>query len=158
MPRLAGVRVCAAPAAVPGRLALYILVLDDNRDAADSLAALLRLLGHEVRVAYDGNHTLALASIRPPRVVFLDLSMPRLDGYTLARELRQLPQMRAATLICLSGLTEEAVRRRAKDAGFDHHLAKPANPTEIDRILRHIEANNVKESAKPPEGAAGISP
>jgi PAS domain S-box-containing protein len=114
---------------------LRVLVVDDNQDAADSLALLLQLAGQEVRVAYDGQAALALAPEFRPAMAFLDIGMPGMDGYEVGRRLRQLPGMEALVLVALTGWGQEEDRRRSKEAGFDHHLVKPAEADELNRLL-----------------------
>jgi CheY-like chemotaxis protein len=112
-----------------------VLVADDNRDAADSLARILALLGHEVRVAYDGAAAIALAREFHPRAAILDIGMPGMNGYEAAGRLRGALG-RAVTLIAATGWGQESDRRRAVQAGFDHHLTKPVDPDALDDILR----------------------
>jgi CheY-like chemotaxis protein len=112
-----------------------LLVVDDNKDAALSLATLLQLQGHEVRVAHDGSSALAAASSFLPKMVFLDLGMPDMDGYEVARRMRQQPGMEAVVLAALTGWGQEEDRRRTLAAGFDHHLVKPPEPMVLERLL-----------------------
>jgi signal transduction histidine kinase len=112
-----------------------LLVVDDNRDAADSLATLLRLLGHEVRVAHDGPAALALAKDYRPEVVFLDIGMPGMDGYQVARRLRRQPGLEGVRLAALTGWGQPEDRRRSAEAGFDHHLVKPVEPSALQQLL-----------------------
>jgi PAS domain S-box-containing protein len=116
----------------PGR---RLLIADDNRDAADSLAWLLRLRGHEVRVAHDGPAALELAEDFRPEVAFLDIGMPGMDGYTVARRLRQLPVLEKIRLAALTGWGQAEDRRRSAEAGFDHHLVKPVELEDLERVL-----------------------
>jgi CheY-like chemotaxis protein len=129
----------AAPPA-DGRPAprLRVLVAEDNHDAADSLALLVRLWGHEVRVAYDGASALTLASAYRPDVVLLDLAMPRLDGYAVARQLRERAEFRATRLVAVTGYADEAHRARSKEEGFDEFLVKPVEPATLHALLRNI--------------------
>jgi CheY-like chemotaxis protein len=115
-----------------------VLVVDDNRDAADSLAALLRLQGHEVRVAHGGPAALELAKDYRPELVFLDIGMPRMDGYEVARRLRQQPGLGDVCLVALTGWGQEEDRRRGKEAGFDYHLTKPAEPAVVQQLLASL--------------------
>src|SRR5262245_19418383 len=101
-----------------------ILVVDDNADAAESLAVLLRLRGHEVQVALGGNEALEMADANMPELLFLDIGMPDIDGYEVARRLRSRFNS-AMTLVALTGWGTEQDRRRSRDAGFNHHLTKP---------------------------------
>jgi CheY-like chemotaxis protein/two-component sensor histidine kinase len=112
-----------------------ILVVDDNKDAADVLAMLLKMEGHRVHVAYDGHSALQCAQREKPAVMVLDLGLPGMDGYELARHLRGHPQTTSATLIALSGYGQDEDRRRAREAGFDHHLVKPVDPQELGNVL-----------------------
>jgi CheY-like chemotaxis protein len=112
-----------------------ILVTDDNRDAAQSLALMLELDGHEVRTAYDGIEALEVAEVFRPEIILLDVGMPRLDGYETARRLRQQPWGSALRLIALTGWGQEKDKSKAKEAGFDHHLVKPVDPEVLQRLL-----------------------
>jgi CheY-like chemotaxis protein len=110
------------------------LVVDDNVDGAESLATLLKLLGHEVHVAHDGPAALlATADVRP-EVVFLDIGLPGMDGYEVARRLRR-PGRSEALLVALTGYGQEEDRRRSREAGFDHHLVKPVDPAVLEDLL-----------------------
>ena len=125
----------APPAALPGAVRRRVLVVDDNRDAADTLAGLLRLEAHEVTVAYDGAEALALAPRLLPEVVFLDLGMPGMDGYETVRRLRRLPGAQGARYVALTGWGQEEVRRRAAEAGFDHHMVKPPDLGALQAVM-----------------------
>ncbi len=133
LPAGAPVEAAAAPVAP-----LRILIADDNADAADSLDALLRLGGHETRIAYDGAGALALAESFLPDLAFLDLGMPVMDGLETARRLRALPVTRHVTLVALTGWGAQDDRARASAAGFDHHLLKPAVPAEVQALLARV--------------------
>ena len=112
-----------------------VLVVDDNRDAADSLAQLLELMGAEVRVAYSGKGALeALASDRAA-LVFLDIGMPEMDGYEVARRIRADGDARDTRLVALTGWGQEKDRRVSRAAGFDHHLTKPPDAGELRELL-----------------------
>jgi PAS domain S-box-containing protein len=122
------------PAAVP--LRRRILVVDDNVDAANSLARLLkRVYGQEVRVAHDGPGALRLAGEFRPEFVLLDIGMPGMDGYEVARRMRERGDLGGARLIALTGWGQEADRLRSRDAGFAHHLVKPVDPEVLCRLL-----------------------
>jgi PAS domain S-box-containing protein len=112
-----------------------VLVVDDNHDAATSLTTLLESLGHEARAAFDGHQALAMATEQAPEVVVLDIGMPGLDGYEVARRLRRIPRVCDAVLIALTGWGQDADRRASRDAGFDHHLVKPADLDELQRLV-----------------------
>ncbi|HYE85315.1 MAG TPA: ATP-binding protein [Vicinamibacterales bacterium] len=115
-----------------------ILVVDDNADAAESLAALLTIGGHETRMAYDGPEALQQAERFHPDVVFLDIGMPTLDGHETARIIRQQPWGKTMVLVALTGWGQSEDRRRSKDAGFNHHLVKPADPTVVEKLLASL--------------------
>ncbi|MBX3621736.1 MAG: response regulator [Rhizobacter sp.] len=112
-----------------------MLVVDDNADAAESMASMLELLGHEVRAAFDGPQALQEAERFQPEIVLLDIGMPGMDGFTLARLLRQQPWARAATLVAVTGWARDADRAATQQAGFDHHLSKPID---FDALLALI--------------------
>jgi CheY-like chemotaxis protein len=116
-------------------MAHRILVADDNKDAAATLALLLKLLGHETRVANDGVEALEVAGQFRPDVVLLDIGMPKLNGYDTARRLRQESWGRELLLVALTGWGQEGDRLKSSSAGFDLHLVKPVNVAEIQRLL-----------------------
>ncbi|HEX6412641.1 MAG TPA: response regulator, partial [Burkholderiales bacterium] len=116
-----------------------VLVADDNRDAADSLQRVLVLYGHDVRVAYDGVSAMQIGREFRPRVAVLDIGMPGTDGYTVAREIRK-QHGREVTIVALTGWGQEADRRRAIEAGFDHHLVKPVDPDALNVLLAQTGA------------------
>jgi CheY-like chemotaxis protein len=103
-----------------------VLVVDDNEDAADSLATLLGVMGYSVRVAYDGPEAIAAADEFHPAVALLDIGLPRLSGYDIARHIRDR-QGNAVLLVAITGWGQDDDRRRAREAGFDHHFTKPAD-------------------------------
>ncbi len=112
-----------------------VLVADDNADAAGSLALMLQLMGHEVRTAHDGLEALDVAAEFRPDLVLLDIGMPRLNGYDAARRLRQEEWGRGVVLVALTGWGQEEDKRRSREAGFDHHLVKPVEPTALGELL-----------------------
>ena len=112
-----------------------ILVADDNRDAADSLAVMLRIAGHDVRTAYDGQQALDLAETFKPSLALLDLGMPRVNGHDTARRLRETEHGRNIVIIALTGWGQPEDRNRSLAAGFDHHLVKPVDPSMLERLL-----------------------
>ena len=118
---------------------LQVLIVDDNADAADSLALVLGLWGYQVRVAYDGPAAIREAEAQRPDCLFLDIGLPGIDGYTLARDLRARPQLGRAKFIALTAYSDEAHLARARDAGFDHHLVKPADLAQIERLLNMLK-------------------
>ena len=112
-----------------------VLVVDDNADAATMLEMLLRSLGHETRVAHDGARALRLAEEFRPEIVLLDIGMPGLDGYEVARRLRAMARERRLRIVAVTGWGQEADRQRSREAGFDLHLVKPVDTTELLRAL-----------------------
>ena len=112
-----------------------ILVADDNQDAANTLAMLLRIAGHDVCTAYGGQAALTIASTFRPEFALLDIGMPDLNGYEVARQLRRTSWGKAARLIALTGWGQEDDKRRAHAAGFDHHLTKPLDTHQLDQLL-----------------------
>jgi len=112
-----------------------VLVVDDNVDAAESVAVLLRRDGHEVQVVFDAASALAAAPEFRPDVVILDIGMPGMDGFDAARRLRSMPFTQGAVLVALTGYGQQKDRRRTLDAGFDHHIVKPAKIDDLRRIL-----------------------
>jgi PAS domain S-box-containing protein len=124
-----------APVAGAG---MKILVVDDNRDAADACAALLELSGHHVQTAYTGRRALELAEAFRPHVLLLDIGLPDLDGYQLAAKVRATPWGRGIILIAATGWGQEEDRRRAFDAGFDHHLTKPIAAETVESLLQSL--------------------
>ncbi|MEO8154885.1 MAG: response regulator [Rhizobacter sp.] len=123
----------SVPAAldVPPPPACRVLVVDDNRDAAQSVASFLELGGHEVRTANDGGEALVAADLFSPDVVVLDIGLPVLDGYEVAVRLRQAPATRSALLLALTGYGQREDRLSAESAGFDHHFVKPSDPVAL---------------------------
>jgi CheY-like chemotaxis protein len=111
-----------------------VLVVDDNPDAAETLAELLRMVGHKVVVAHDGPSALAQAKADPPDVVLCDIGLPGMDGYEVARQLRA-GGARGIRLVAVSGYAQPEDVARAIEAGFDAHVAKPLDPEELARLL-----------------------
>jgi CheY-like chemotaxis protein/two-component sensor histidine kinase len=124
-----------APMARSGR---RVLVVDDNQDAASSLATLLQLQGHDVRVAFSGLAALEIVQDYTPHVVFLDIGMPDIDGYEVARRLRQQAGLERVVVAALTGWGQQADRRRTSAAGFDHHFVKPPDPRALQRMLSQV--------------------
>ena len=113
-----------------------VLVVDDNRDAADTLARVLnRFFAQEVEVAYDGVSALDTADLFRPQLIFLDIGMPDMDGYEVARRLRERPAFDATLLVALTGWGQEQDKMLAKQAGFDRHLVKPVDSDTIRALL-----------------------
>jgi len=112
-----------------------VLVVDDNHDAAEAAAVLLSLAGHEVKAVGDAQEAMACAPVFAPDVVVLDIGLPGMDGYELARRLRAMPQTNASLIVALTGYGQRGDRDRAREAGFDHHLTKPAGPDDLLALI-----------------------
>jgi CheY-like chemotaxis protein len=119
---------------------LNVLVVDDNPDAAESMALVLESAGHAVRVAGDGLQALEVAREARPEVVLLDLGMPGMNGFEAARRLREDPALGPVTLVAVTGWSGDDDRRRTKAAGFAHHLTKPADPAQVLALLGEFAA------------------
>lgn len=129
----------ATPAAIASGadvVSRRVLIADDNRDAAESLAMLLRMEGHDVTVVHDGRDALAAFDKLLPEVAILDIGMPELDGFEVARQVRQHSLGRAVTLIAVTGWGQEKDKTQALAAGFNHHFTKPIAPEQLSRVLR----------------------
>ncbi len=117
---------------------LHLIVVDDNADAADTIAMLLENLGYSVSVEYEAHGALERARVEAPQVLMLDVGLPDMDGYELARRLRAMPQTATSTLIALTGYGQEDDRDRSRAAGFDYHFVKPADLMELAALLAKI--------------------
>ena len=126
---------------------LHILIADDNIDAAEILSMLLQTWGHHIDIANNGHMAFNMARDLQPDVVFLDIGMPGMNGYEVAKSLRKIPQLNSATLVALTGWGSEQDLARSKDAGFNHHLIKPVDMAIIESLLANIVAND--RQAKP---------
>jgi PAS domain S-box-containing protein len=118
-----------------------VLVVDDNTDAAESLAAVLAIGGHDTRLAHDGVQAVEEARTFHPDVVFLDIGMPELDGHETARRIRAQPWGKDMVLVALTGWGQSEDRRRSKEAGFNHHLVKPADPVVVAKLISSLETS-----------------
>jgi CheY-like chemotaxis protein len=136
-------RPTGAPAELGSR---RILVVDDNHDAAESVATLLRMLGAEVEVAYGGPEALKAVAHHRPNAILMDIGMPGMDGHETARRIREQPELDDVVLIALTGWGQEADRRRARETGFDHHLTKPADVHELRCLLESFVARPASTS------------
>jgi CheY-like chemotaxis protein len=125
-----------------------IMIVDDNRDSADSLASLLQLDGHETQVAYSGPGALERASQFRPALVLLDIGLPGMDGYEVARMLRAAPATAQVGLVAVTGYSRSEDERRARDAGFNAHLVKPIDLNCLERIISQLP--NGPSSSAPP--------
>jgi PAS domain S-box-containing protein len=117
-----------------------VLIVDDNVEGAQGLGLLLRLRGHRVVLAHDGEAAVEVARAQRPDVVVLDIGLPKLDGYAVARELRRLPGLAGVLLIAATGYGQDEDRRRAREAGFDYHLIKPVDPNVLSELLARPDA------------------
>jgi CheY-like chemotaxis protein len=130
----------APPGSAEAPPRLKILVVDDNRDVATSLSMLLDLMGHEVRVAYDGEKAVQLAGEFRPQIVLLDLGMPNVDGYETCRRIRGHGWGADMTLIAVSGWGQDEDRRKSATAGFDAHLVKPVSPETLAELSSRLHS------------------
>ena len=128
--------------AVGGDCLRRVLLVDDNADARESLAMLLRLWGHELRPVPDGTAALEDAERFRPDVVLLDIGLPGLSGYEVARRLRRLPGLAGALLVAVSGYGQDEDRRKSQEAGIDNHLTKPVDPDALQAILASAETSD----------------
>ena len=115
-----------------------VLIVDDNRDSADSLVTAFAVLGHEAVAAYGGRDALTRLPDARPSLIVLDLSMPEMDGYTLARAIRALPGYAGVPIVALSGFGSEADRTKSREAGFDRHMLKPFDLADLERMLELV--------------------
>jgi CheY-like chemotaxis protein len=119
-----------------------VLVVDDNLDSADSLAILLRFLGHEVRTAFDGLEAVNAALEFQPTIMLLDIGLPKLNGYEVARQVRAQPEGNRIKLIALTGWGQAEDMRRSREAGFDLHLVKPVSMADLRRLMAERRPSN----------------
>lgn len=134
---------------------MRVLVTDDNRDGANTLASLLASWGYEVHVAYDGLAALDAAESRPPDVAVIDLGLPGMDGYQVALHLRRRADVRNVRLIAITGFEWANARRRSLDYGFDAHLVKPIDPEQLRTLLLKFEHEHNKETQGNRAGVVG---
>ena len=143
LPELPTPTAAARDVATPER---RLLVVDDNVDAAESLAVMLQMWGYTVETAYDGPSAIERAGATPPDGAILDIGLPQMSGYDVARRLRADPATRDALLIALSGYGQDEDRQRAREAGFDHHFVKPIEPNALRAWLaKHWQAGHDKK-------------
>jgi PAS domain S-box-containing protein len=124
-----------APSAARMLAGRRVLVVDDNIDAAESIARILRLFGHEVQCRYDGPSALAAVPAYRPEIIVLDIGLPGMDGYQVARELRAMKDIGRVQILAVTGYGQEDDRRRSREAGFDQHLTKPVDPELLESIV-----------------------
>ena len=137
-PHGSGEKEAAAP-----KSSLRILIVDDNRDNADSLGMMLRIMGNETQTAYDGEEAVAAAMAFRPDVILLDIGLPKLNGYEACRRIREHLWGDDVVLIALTGWGQEDDVRRSDEAGFDHHMVKPVNPDALMKLLAGLQAATV---------------
>jgi PAS domain S-box-containing protein len=140
-------RVADATAPNTDRGAARVLVVEDHPDIAESLSMLLEVLGHRVCVVHDGEEALTAAQKDPPDVMLVDIGLPGIDGYEVARRIRQSPAMRQVVLVALTGYGRDEDRERARMAGFDHHLAKPVEPDALHALVTRIAGGDVERES-----------
>jgi CheY-like chemotaxis protein len=127
-----------------GKTGLRVLVVEDDPDNADSLAMLLRIYGHEIHIALDGPTAIETARANPPDVVLLDLGLPGMDGFQVAKQLKELPNPKPPFLTAVTGYGGDIDRQRSHDAGIDLHLVKPVPLEELQKVLKRLQAIVVK--------------
>ncbi len=130
-------RQAAPPPATlhPGNDLFRVLIVDDNQDSAESLAMLLRMLGHDTRTAYDGAEGLKILEAYQPEVVLLDIGMPNMNGYEVARRIREQERLQGVLLCAMTGWGQDEDRRKSREAGFDHHLVKPLDLAALQPVF-----------------------
>lgn len=130
------------------RSSFRILVVDDNRDGADSLSEMLKMVGNDTRTAYDGEAGVDAAGEFRPDVILLDIGMPKLNGYEVCRRIRDEPWGKGIVLIALTGWGQEEDRRRSREAGFDRHLVKPVDPQALMRLLAGLGVGHTADARR----------
>jgi len=130
------------------RSSLRILIVDDNRDGADSLAMMLRIMGNDTRTAYDGQEGADMAGEYRPDVLLLDIGLPRLNGYEACRRIREQSWGKGIVLIAVTGWGQDDDRRRSHEAGFDHHMVKPVDPQALMKMLAGLQSGNEYQRTK----------
>jgi CheY-like chemotaxis protein len=136
LPRSCPLQAPEADAPAGGAPSRRVLVVDDNRDAADTLALLLELMGHVTRTAHDGVAALEAGAAFEPEIVLLDIGLPRMNGYEVCRKLREEAWGRGAFVVALTGWGQAEDQRNASEAGFDRHLVKPVEEDVLQKVLR----------------------
>jgi two-component system, chemotaxis family, CheB/CheR fusion protein len=134
-------RVVADPMSAPAR---RILIVEDNEDSAESLTILLGLAGHKTHTAYDGLEAIEAAAVFRPEIVLLDIGLPKLNGFEVARKIREQPWGQAMVLVALTGWGQDEDRRHCREAGFNHHLTKPIAPLALTDLLARLPLAQTK--------------
>jgi CheY-like chemotaxis protein len=124
-----------------------ILIVDDNRDGAESLSMLFSVLGHEPVVAFSGEEGIERFRESAPDFVFLDIGLPDIDGYEVCRRIRNLPNGMSAALVAITGWGSEDDKKRAREAGFDAHLTKPVELSQIEDFVNPANETNTPQRA-----------
>ena len=119
----------------PSKLRFRILVVDDNLDAALSLAMMLSMMGHDTRTAHDGEVAVTTAEAFRPQVVLLDIGLPKLNGYEVAQRIRQQEWGTSMFLVAITGWGQDEDRQRSEDVGMNLHMVKPVEPSALERLL-----------------------
>ena len=131
-------------ATAPRTSGYRIFVVDDNRMSADSMATLLQMTGHDTHTAYDGFEAVAETTAFRLNVILLDIGLPKLNGYEVARKIREQPSGKNITLIALTGWGQDEDRQKSKEAGFNGHLIKPVELTALMKLLAELHPINGK--------------
>jgi DNA-binding response OmpR family regulator len=143
-------KVSDGATAVP-RGSRRVLVVDDHRDSADSLAMLLKAMGHEVDRAYDGEQGIELASKVLPELILLDIGMPRMDGFETCRRIKAEAWGEHTVVVALTGWGQDEDRRKSRAAGFDHHLVKPVEIGDLVALMSTLDARRECDGARAQE-------
>jgi signal transduction histidine kinase/ActR/RegA family two-component response regulator len=146
LPTMEERRPTAPAESIPQRTA-RVLVVEDNADTAESLTMFLELLGHRVRAAYDGVAALDAARANVPDVMLVDIGLPGMDGYEVARRVRRDPDLKQVVLVALTGYGQEEVKHQAMAAGFDYHLVKPVNPDALHGLVARLGKSTPEDSS-----------
>jgi CheY-like chemotaxis protein len=125
---------------------LRVLIVDDNRDAAEMLVTLLQLSGHDVRAVHDGEAAVRAAASVEPDVILLDIGLPKLNGYEAAKRIRAQQGDRKMVIVALTGWGQDADRRRSADSGFDAHWVKPVDDQKLDRFLADLAVSPARSA------------
>ncbi len=131
---------------------LRVLVVDDNVQSTESLAVLLKIWGHEARVAFDGPEAIRIALEIRPQVILLDIGLPKMDGYQVARRLREHPELLEARIVAMTGYGQENDRRLSQEAGFDQHMVKPVDLDALETMLVKISSSHRLDGANDGDG------
>jgi two-component system CheB/CheR fusion protein len=128
---------------------MRVLLVEDDWDVAESMVELLGVLGHRIRVAYDGVSALQVASVERPDVMLVDIGLPGIDGYEVAKRARQDPNLQRTVLVALSGYGREEDKREAAAAGFHHHLTKPVAFDQLQEIVSRLQRHADASQSRP---------